>query len=180
MRLKRILPQPFLSLVLLGSWLLINNSLAAGSILMGAIVGLMVPWITHRFWEIRARVVAPLALLGYAGVVVVDIIRANFVVARQVLGPNRALRSQLFELELDLRDSLPLSILAATITLTPGTVSCRISPDQTRIWVHALHSDEIADDIAEIKQRYESRLQRIFGQTAASGGTEQPHSRIKP
>ncbi|MDG4867678.1 Na+/H+ antiporter subunit E [Guyparkeria sp. 1SP6A2] len=180
MRFKRILPQPFLSLVLLASWLVLNNSAAPGSILMGAIVGLVVPWITYRFWEIRARVAAPLALLGYAGVVVVDIIRANFVVARQVLGPNRALRSQLFELELDLRDSLPISILAATITLTPGTVSCRISPDRSRIWVHALHSDDIAADITEIKQRYESRLQRIFGQTAASDGTDQPHSRTKP
>ncbi len=177
--MRRVLPQPLLSLVLLASWLLINNSIHPGSIVMGAIVALVVPWITHRFWEISAGVKSPVALLGYLGVVLVDIIRANFVVARQVLGPNRALRSQLFEMELDLQGALPVSTLAATITLTPGTVSCRISPDQSRLWVHALHADDLSEEIAEIKQRYESRLMRVFGQTtnrttsqSSSPGTE--------
>ncbi|MFN2381492.1 MAG: Na+/H+ antiporter subunit E [Guyparkeria sp.] len=165
--MRRILPQPLLSLILLISWLVINNSIHPGTIVMGAIVALAIPWLTHRFWEIRAKVRSPLALSGYLGVVLIDMIRANFVVARQVLGPNRALRSQLFEMELDLRGALPVSILAATITLTPGTVSCRISPDQSRLWVHALHADDLAEEIAEIKQRYETRLMRVFGQKAA-------------
>ena len=164
--MKRFLPQPVLSVVLLATWLLITNSIAPGSIVMGAIVGVAVPLITHRFWEIEARVASIPALLGYTGVVLVDIIRANFVVATQVVGPNRVLRSRLFELPLDLRGRLPISVLAATITLTPGTVSCRVSPDQTRIWVHALHADDLDDEIAEIKQRYESRLMRVFGQTS--------------
>ncbi len=171
--MRRILPQPLLSLILLISWLVINNSLHPASIVMGAIVALVIPWITHRFWEIRAVVKSPVALLGYLGVVMVDIIRANFVVARQVLGPNRALRSQLFRMDLHLQGALPVSILAATITLTPGTVSCRISPDQSHLWVHALHADDLTEEIAEIKQRYESRLLRVFGQTA-NGATSQP------
>lgn len=173
--MRRILPQPLLSLVLLVSWLVLNDSVHPGSIVMGALVALVIPWITHRFWDIRAGVKSPVALLGYLGIVVIDIIRANFVVARQVLGPNRALRSQLFEIELELEGALPVSILAATITLTPGTVSCRISPDQGRLWVHALHADDVAEEIAGIKQRYESRLMRIFGQvdrrTARSSST---------
>lgn len=171
--MRRILPQPLLSLILLISWLVINNSVHPASVVMGAIVALVIPWITHRFWEIRAVVKSPVALLGYLGVVMVDIIRANFVVARQVLGPNRALRSQLFRMDLHLQGALPVSILAATITLTPGTVSCRISPDQSHLWVHALHADDLTEEIAEIKQRYESRLLRVFGQTA-NGATSQP------
>lgn len=162
--MRRLLPQPVLSLVLLLAWLVLNNSIAPGSIVMGAIVGLVVPWITHRFWAIGAGIKDPVALLGYVGIVLTDIIRANFVVARQVLGSNRVLRSQLFELELDLEGALPISILAATITLTPGTVSCRMSPDQRSLWVHALHAEDHVDEITDIKQRYEARLQRIFGQ----------------
>ena len=174
--MQRILPQPVLSLVLLITWLVINNSLHPASIVMGAIVAVVIPWITHRFWEIRSTVRNPVALLGYLGIVLVDIIRANFVVARQVLGPNRALHSQLFEMELDLEGALPVSILAATITLTPGTVSCRVSPDQSRLWVHALHADDLGGEIAEIKQRYESRLMRVFGQTRrnAAGQSSTP------
>ncbi|MCL7744192.1 Na+/H+ antiporter subunit E [Guyparkeria hydrothermalis] len=174
--MRRFLPQPVLSLALLITWLVLNNSVAPGSIVMGAIVGLVVPWITHRFWEIGAGIKDFTALLGYMGVVLVDIIHANFVVARQVLGPNRALNSQLFELELDLQGALPISILAATITLTPGTVSCRVSADQRSLWVHALHADDRDEEILGIKQRYEARLQRIFGQpvTAGSNATSNP------
>ncbi|KTG17573.1 MULTISPECIES: Na+/H+ antiporter subunit E [unclassified Guyparkeria] len=170
--MKRVLPQPVLSLVLLISWLVLNNSIAPGSIVMGAIVALIVPWITHRFWEIGAGVKDFTALIGYVGIVLVDIIQANFVVARQVLGANRSLNSQLFELELDLEGALPISILAATITLTPGTVSCRVSPDQRSLWVHALHADDAQTEITTIKQRYEARLQRIFGQPVTAGATE--------
>ena len=172
--MKRILPQPVLSLVLLVTWLLINNSIAPGTIIMGAIVGLVVPLLTCRFWEIEARVSNPLALVGYAGVVLVDIIRANFVVARQVLGPSRTLHSQIFKLPLDLRGRLPVSVLAATITLTPGTVSCRVSPDQTCIWVHALHAGDLQAEIDEIKQRYERRLMRVFGQADPGASTTAP------
>jgi multicomponent K+:H+ antiporter subunit E len=170
--MKRFLPQPILSLVLLISWLVLNNSIAPGSIVMGAIVALIVPWITYRFWEISAGVKDFSALLGYLGIVLMDIIQANFVVARQVLGANRSLNSSLFELELDLEGALPVSILAATITLTPGTVSCRVSPDQRSLWVHALHADDTQAEIATIKQRYEARLQRIFGQPITAGSSE--------
>ena len=167
--MRRFLPQPILSLVLLVTWLILNNSVAPGSIVMGAIAGLLVPLITHRFWEIGATVTNIPAVLGYMGVVLIDIVHANFVVARQVLGPNRALNSQLFELELDLQGALPISILAATITLTPGTVSCRVAPDQRSLWVHALHAEDREEEILGIKQRYEARLQRIFGQPVTAG-----------
>ena len=173
--MRRILPQPVLSLVLLVTWLVLNNSIAPGSIVMGAIVALIVPWITYRFWELGAGVKDLGALLGYVGVVLTDIIHANFVVARQVLGANRALKSELFEMELDLHGALPISILAATITLTPGTVSCRISPDRSSLWVHALHAEDRDEEIATIKQRYEARLQRIFGQPVTAG-MQQAHS----
>lgn len=162
--MRRFLPQPILSLVLLVSWLILTNSIAPGSIVMGAILGLMVPWVTHRFWEVGAKARHYPALIGYLGTVLIDIIHANFVVARQILGSNRALRSQMFELELELTGALPISLLAATITLTPGTVSCRMSQDQRKLWVHALHTEDPVAEITDIKQRYEARLQHIFGQ----------------
>ncbi|HER19679.1 MAG: Na+/H+ antiporter subunit E [Halothiobacillaceae bacterium] len=177
--MQRALPQPILSLVLLVSWLALNNSVAPGSIVMGAIVALVVPWITHRFWEIGAGVKNGAALLGYLGIVVIDIIQANFTVARQVLGRNAALRSRLFELPLDLEGALPISLLAATITLTPGTVSCRVSPDQRSLWVHALHTDDEDAEILGIKQRYEARLQRIFGQPVTAGERPSSHGRTE-
>jgi multicomponent K+:H+ antiporter subunit E len=63
---------------------------------------------------------------------------------------------------LDLRQPEAITVLAGTITLTPGTVSADLSEDGHSLLVHALDApdpDAIRD---EIKTRYERRLMEIF------------------
>lgn len=165
--MNKIIPQPVLSLVLFVIWLLLNNSIAPVTLVSAFLIALIFPHITRRFWLIDASIKRPMAFLEYMLLVLVDIIRANFVVAAQVLGKNVALDSQFLKMPLDLQRSLPISILASTITLTPGTVSCRVSEDQQYLIVHVLHSTDAQNDIDEMKQRYEARLIRIFGQDTA-------------
>ena len=46
----RWLPQPRLTLVLVLTWLLLNNSLGPGHILLGLLLGWVIPLFTQRFW----------------------------------------------------------------------------------------------------------------------------------
>ena len=55
-----------------------------------------------------------------------------------------------------------IGVLAATITLTPGTVTCGISEDGRHLLVHCLHAPDPEAVRAEIIDRYESRLLEIF------------------
>ena len=55
-----------------------------------------------------------------------------------------------------------ITVLAATITLTPGTVSCDLSEDGHALLVHCLHAPDPAAVLDEIKTRYEARLKEIF------------------
>jgi multicomponent K+:H+ antiporter subunit E len=55
-----------------------------------------------------------------------------------------------------------ITMLAGTITLTPGTVSADLSDEGHSLLVHVLHTedpDAVRDDI---KSRYEARLKEIF------------------
>jgi len=64
---------------------------------------------------------------------------------------------------LDLRSPEAITVLAGTITMTPGTVSADLSADGRALLVHCLdadHPDAVRD---EIKTRYERRLKEIFG-----------------
>ena len=57
---------------------------------------------------------------------------------------------------------LPVTILASTITLTPGTVSCEITRGRRGILIHAFSDETPEETINVIRQRYERRLKEIF------------------
>lgn len=163
--LKKILPRPLLSLILALLWLLLNNSLSTGQILLGLLIGLAIPPALGPRDTPPLPIRRPVALLGYVLLVIRDIVVANFIVARQVLGRNAALKSQFLIVPLSVRHPTAISLFASTITLTPGTVSCEIAADRSHLIVHALHTDDADDEIAGMKDRYERRIQRIFGET---------------
>jgi multicomponent K+:H+ antiporter subunit E len=158
----RLLPHPVLTLLLALIWTLLVNSTSPGQIVMGVLLGWAIPLFTLRFWPERARIARPLTLLIFVAVVLRDIVIANLTVARLILGRPKNLTPVLLELPLDLRSDLAISILANTITLTPGTLSARLAEDRSCLLVHALNSTDPQALADTIKQRYEARLKEVF------------------
>ncbi len=160
--MNRWLPQPFLSLFLWLVWLLLVNTVSPGHILLGALLAVLLPLLTARFWPERPKIHRPWKLLRYIGVLLLDIGLANLTVARLILGPTRKLRPAFIQLPLELQSEFAISILASTISLTPGTVSSDLSPDRKTLLIHALDIESEAEVIDHIKQRYEKPLKEIF------------------
>ena len=158
----RYLPHPLLTPILALVWLLLNNSIAPGHILLGLLLGWAIPWFTLRFWPERVRIRRPLTLLRFIAVVLYDIVVANLIVARRILGRPEHLRPAFVTLPLDLTSDLAISLLANTICLTPGTVSARLAPDRRSLLVHGLHVPDAAELVATIKARYEAPLKEVF------------------
>lgn len=160
--MKRLLPHPLLSTTLALLWLLLVNQLSIGHLVLGALLGWLIPFVTSPFWPERVRVRHPVMLARYLVVFVYDIVRGSFQVAWLILrGPAR-LRPAFVEVPLALKTDLAISLLANTISLTPGTVSALLSPDRRTLIVHALDTGDPAALAAAIKQRYEIPLRRVF------------------
>jgi multicomponent K+:H+ antiporter subunit E len=162
MKKSILIPHPILSISLLITWLLLNNTIAAGHIVLGGILAILIPWFTSSFWPERVCAKNPKAFFKFAGVVLYDIVVANMTVAKQVLSPNDSLKPTFFNLPLDIKHPLGISTLASTISLTPGTVSCDLSEDRTYLIIHGLSIDDVDATIDEIKQRYEKPLMEVF------------------
>jgi multicomponent K+:H+ antiporter subunit E len=162
MKRLRWLPHPLLSLTVWAVWLMFNNTIAPAHILLGAILALALPWMTSAFWPEKLRLRHPWLALRLFFVVAHDIVVANLIVARLVLGPVSALRPAFVEVPLALQSPYAISVLASIITLTPGTVSSDLSADRRTLLVHALNVDDQDALVAEIKQRYEVPLKEIF------------------
>ncbi|MEQ5870868.1 Na+/H+ antiporter subunit E [Sagittula sp. NFXS13] len=161
--LKKLIPHPLLSLTLTVVWLMLVNKFSLGNLLLGGVIGLLVPVLTAPYWPGRPSVRGPFKMIEYVLVVIWDIIVANVEVALLILfKPNRDLKSAWVTVPLDLRSPEAITVLAGTITMTPGTVSAMLSSCGTSILVHCLHTDDPEAVRDEIKNRYERRLKEIF------------------
>lgn len=160
--MRRLFPHLLLTTMLAAAWLLLNNTLAWGHILLGLLLGWLIPLFSRSFWSKTIRIYRPWVLLTFLGCVALDILLANLVVARLVLrGPQR-LHPAFVRIPLTLKHELAVGLLANTISLTPGTLSAHLSHDRKFLLVHALDAPDPEQVTAAIKQRYEKRLMEIF------------------
>ena len=160
--LSRWLPQPLLSLTLWLLWLMLNQSLSIGQVLLGAVLALFLPWFLRPLMGPPPCVARPLVLLRYLLRLATDILISNFQVARRVLGPASQIRPGFVAYPLEVTHDLPITILASTVALTPGTLSADVSPDRCWLYIHVLTLDDETVLIDTIKTRYEALLKEIF------------------
>jgi multicomponent K+:H+ antiporter subunit E len=155
-------PHPWLSLLLLLVWLLLNDSLAPGQILLGAVLGVLIPLFSKRFWPQTPELRRPLSALRLAGLVLYDIVVANFVVARIVLGPSSAVKPAFVRVPLDVTGDFAITLLASVVSLTPGTVSAELDTRRRYLLVHALSEEDPDALVHRIKSRYEIPVKEIL------------------
>ncbi len=158
-----LLPHPYLTLVLTIVWVVLQNEISAGMVVFGFILGVVIVWGTSIWWPDTPKAFRLGKMVTYSIMVIWDIIVANVQVAWIVLTvPNSKLKPAWIVIPLELVQPEAITVLAGTITLTPGTVSADLSDEGHSLLVHVLHTDD-ADAVREdIKTRYEKRLVEIF------------------
>ncbi len=160
---RRLFPHPLLTVWIVAVWVLLNNEITVGHLVLGLILGILIPLGTSAYWPGRPRVGAPLVMIEFMLVVLWDIVVSNIQVASLILfRRGESLQSRFITVPLDLTSPEAITVLAGTITMTPGTVSADVSADGRALLVHCLETDGADDTIAQIKHRYERRLKRIF------------------
>ncbi|MBN8631532.1 MAG: Na+/H+ antiporter subunit E [Rhodobacterales bacterium] len=161
--MRRLFPHPYLSATLVLLWFLLVNQWKLGSLVLALILATLIPLLSSRWWPDRPRVRRPLSLIAYFLLVVWDVIVANFQVARIILFlPADRIRSAWITVPIELTSPEAISLLAGTITMTPGTLTADFAADGSALLIHALHAPDPDSVRDEIKTRYEARLKRIF------------------
>ncbi|QGX99679.1 Na+/H+ antiporter subunit E [Roseovarius faecimaris] len=158
-----LIPHPLLTLILAVVWILLQNEVTAGMAVFGIILGIIIPWMTSIWWPDTPKGFRLGKMVLYSFMVIWDIIVANMQVAWIVLTvPNSKLKPAWIVIPLELRQPEAITVLAGTITLTPGTVSADLSDEGHSLLVHVLHTDDPDAERDAIKDRYERRLLEIF------------------
>lgn len=164
--MTRILPHPLTSAALFALWLLLNETIAPGPALVGAIVAvvagwglaLLVPPVPARPRFVR-RVGIALRLLG---VVTFDVMRSNLTVAWLILARPAGRHSGFVDIPLTLRDTKGLAVLAIILTAAPGSAWIDYDAETGVLLVHVLDLSDEAAWISFVKEHYEAPLKEIF------------------
>jgi multicomponent Na+:H+ antiporter subunit E len=167
---------------LVGAWLTFvwlalygqfNVANTVGGILVAAVVLVLfpVPAVDAR------RTFRPVPALRLLVTFVRMLVVANLTVAATVLAPSRRVRPGIVDIRLFTDDDLIVTVIANSVTLTPGTISVDVTTDPAVLSVHCLALD--ADDVLADVRRLEALAVATFApaddraayDTAASGAT---------
>lgn len=151
-----------------GFYLLVSDSLSTFNLVTGAISGFIV---ATSLWHVSVRGTVNLAQLGarlfrlllYIPVLLWEITKANLGVAYAVLHPELPIDPGMVEFDAEVWSELPVTTLANSITLTPGTLTVNVT--RQHFTVHTLTAGARGDLM-------EGRLERavrfvFYGRSAA-------------
>ena len=161
--MKRILPSLPLTALLFVVWLLLNQSVSPGTLLMGAVLAVLVPLGTKSLRPGSVTMRKPLVAFKLWAIVMRDFVRSNIRVATLILTRRpRDIPSGFVQIPLDMRDPHALALLAMILCLTPGTAWAEVSRDRSMLLLHVFEIVDADAMVAMIKQRYERPLMEIF------------------
>jgi multicomponent K+:H+ antiporter subunit E len=158
-----ILPYPLLSVALLVLWLLLNQTVSAGHVILGGVIAVLAFWTMAALRPEKPRIRRPGAALRLAGLVLVDILRSNIAVGRIIVRSREpGVNAGFMTIPLDLRSRNGLAVLAIIITSTPGTTWVSHDAAKGTLLLHVLDLVDETVWIRTIKCRYEWLLMEIF------------------
>ncbi|MBD8493226.1 Na+/H+ antiporter subunit E [Pseudomonas syringae] len=163
--MKRLFPAPFLSLALWGLWLVLNLSLSAGHLLLGALLGFLAPLMFASLRPMPVRISKPGTLIRFVLRVGLEVVHSNLQVARTVWTLKRRPPHSVFvSVPLDMRDAQGLAALAMVCTVIPGTVWSELALDRSILLMHVFDLEDADEEkfIAHFKTTYERPLMEIF------------------
>lgn len=161
--MKRWLPSPWLSLGIFVGWLLLNQSVSPGQLLLALVVAVAAPALLSplrpapgplRHWGVLLRLVLRVGR---------DVVTSALDVAAGVLrARHQPPRSAFVRVPLELRDPHALAALAVITAVVPGTVWSELAADHSALLVHVFDVEDEAAFIAHFKRDYEHPLKEIF------------------
>jgi multicomponent Na+:H+ antiporter subunit E len=153
-------------LVYLIMWVLLTWSLNLQDLMAGIVVASVVTILTRKlfpddFINLMKPIRFVFALL-YIPYLVYYILLANLDVAYRVLNPNLPIRPGIIKVKTSLKNEFAKTILANSVTLTPGTLTVDVDGDNFYVhWIN-VSSDDPNVQKRIILGRFERILRRIF------------------
>ena len=134
-------------------WMVLWRSTTLGTIVTGIALAVTSTWAVRRADTDREHHrVRPLALLRYFAHMIFALVKSNVQLAWEVLTPTDYTKPGVLEVRLPPSSELVLTVIANSITLTPGTMTLGLRAETSTLVIHVLHLRDIDEARAEIEE----------------------------
>lgn len=167
--MKRLFNKLIITLISMSFYMLFTGIATELTILTGFMISIAISLVFDGFLirgEIRPKdMVKVVYLLKYILLFIVVELKEHLKIAKIVLKGDSSVNPEVVVIPLDLETDYGISLLALTITNTPGTIAIHIDKTKKSLYVHWLTAK--AGDTTEIKRElvggFEDLAKKIFG-----------------
>ena len=142
-------------------WMLLHDEWNFISFVIGYFIGMVIIFGMRRFFAAPFYLRRLWAIVKLLYLFVKELVLSTFVVAREVLRPQLAIRPGIFRVETQLRSDLELTLLSALITLTPGSVVMEVAPDDGVMYIHAMDTELMERGVLKSKNMFEAAILEV-------------------
>lgn len=153
--------QVLLNFFLAFAWMFITANFTASGFLIGFLLGILLILLMRRFFSTRLYLSRVWSAISLTLLFLKELVLSSLQVFRIVIRPQLNLSPAVFEMETDLTNDWEVTLLAALITLTPGTLVIGISDDQTKLYIHAIEFENVEDSVSAIKNTFEQAIREV-------------------
>ena len=147
-------------------WLLLTFDLSVANLVAGGVAALITSLLfTKYFFHKVVKFIQPQRyfwFVVYLFIFTWECIKANFDVAYRVLHPAMPIKPGIVKVKLDLKSEFARTMLANSITMTPGTISVDLMDDILYVhWIYVSSEDpEVYSQ--KIAGKFEKYIKKIF------------------
>lgn len=143
-------------------WMLFSNGFNHEYFAVGFFWGLVVLFIFRKQLPGKTFYVIYLyKWLKLIGLFLVELLKADIAVFKLMFKSNLDVNPAIFEYPLDVKKNWQIVMLSNMITLTPGTITVNVSCDHSKLFIHRLDTENIAEEIEAIKSSFEKALLEV-------------------
>lgn len=147
-------------------WLLLTFNLSAANIVAGVAAAAVTSLLFGKyFFEKAGKFIQPVRyfwFLVYVVILIWECIKANVDVAYRVLHPAMPIKPGIVKFKLDIKSEFARTMLANSITMTPGTIAVDIVDDDLYVhWIY-VSSEDPEEYSRKIAGRFEKYIKKTF------------------
>lgn len=153
--------QILVNIIIAVIWMFLQNSFTFTNFVIGYMIGIFILFILRRFLVFEFYMNRVLALVKLIILFIIELIKANIDVVKIVLSPKLNNQPGIVAVETRLESNVEITVLAALISLTPGTISMDFSADGKTIYIHSLNVPDKEEMIEQIQNSFERAIMEV-------------------
>jgi len=153
----------FLHLFLTLIWIMLTMSVSPENILFGFVVSFFVLWFAKRKSKDSKYFTRVPKTFSYLLFFVKEVIKGSLKIGYDIITPSHYMNPGIIAVPLDAKTDLEITLLANSITLTPGTTSLAVSEDKSTLYVYNVYIDKTnkENSVLDIKNGLEKKLLEV-------------------